>query len=87
MSTENFISQLPHNGTSAFYFREILHLSFRLTKQQSLRYNRTATADAALNEPRSSSGQGHRPFKAEITGSNPVRGTYFFDKPVNQFIE
>src|SRR5689334_10945077 len=25
--------------------------------------------------PRSSSGLGHRPFKAEITGSNPVRGT------------
>ena len=40
-----------------------------------LRYNRTATIDAALNEPRSSSGPGHRPFKAEITGSNPVRGT------------
>ena len=83
MSTENFISQLPHNGTSAFYFREILHLSFRLTKQQSLRYNRTATADAALNEPRSSSGPGHRPFKAEITGSNPVRGTYFSIEDTN----
>ena len=27
--------------------------------------------------PRSSSGQGRRPFKAEITGSTPVRGTYF----------
>lgn len=25
--------------------------------------------------PRSSSGQGHRPLKAEISGSNPLRGT------------
>ena len=51
-------------------------MSFCLTKQQPLRYNRTATTDAALHEPRSSSGPGHRPFKAEITGSNPVRGTF-----------
>ena len=54
----------------------ILHLSFCLTNQQPLRYNRTATTGAAFNEPRSSSGPGHRPFKAEITGSNPVRGTF-----------
>ena len=44
-------------------------------------YNRTATLDTACNEPRSSSGPGHRPFKAEITGSNPVRGTYLYKKP------
>ena len=50
-------------------------MAFCLTKQQPLRYNRTATTEAALHEPRSSSGPGHRPFKAEITGSNPVRGT------------
>ena len=30
---------------------------------------------AARSMPRSSSGLGRRPFKAEITGSNPVRGT------------
>jgi hypothetical protein len=71
------MSQLPHNRPLAINFRGILHLPFCLTKQQSLRYNRTATADTASNEPRSSSGPGHRPFKAEITGSNPVRGTYF----------
>ncbi len=27
-------------------------------------------------EPRSSSGLGRRPFKAEITGSTPVRGIF-----------
>ena len=32
--------------------------------------------------PRSSSGPGRRPFKAEITGSTPVRGTILFvEKP------
>ena len=30
--------------------------------------------------PPSSSGQGHRPFKAEITGSNPVGGTIFSNR-------
>src|SRR3954466_14071112 len=33
---------------------------------------RPYTSEAA---PRSSSGPGHRPLKAETTGSNPVRGT------------
>lgn len=31
--------------------------------------------------PRSSSGQGRRPFKAETTGSTPVRGTISVEKP------
>ena len=31
----------------------------------------------ASDTPRSSSGPGRRPFKAEITGSTPVRGTIF----------
>ena len=71
------LSELPYNSTLAYYFGEILQFLYCLTKQQALRYNRTATTGTALHEPRSSSGLGHRPFKAEITGSNPVRGTYF----------
>ena len=34
--------------------------------------------------PRSSSGLGHRPLKAEITGSNPVRGTSSPSSPVSR---
>jgi hypothetical protein len=30
--------------------------------------------------PRSSSGLGCHPFKVEITGSNPVRGTFFLSE-------
>ena len=37
--------------------------------------NNAAATVTRDNMPRSSSGQGHRPLKAEITGSNPVRGT------------
>ena len=33
------------------------------------------SAEAAQPMPRSSSGPGHRPLKAEIIGSNPIRGT------------
>ncbi len=32
---------------------------------------------------RSSSGPGRRPLKAEITGSNPVRDVFFFEKLPN----
>src|SRR5258708_30180818 len=57
-------------------------VEFCLTKHQTIRYNLTAEAKAPLYKPRSSSGLGHRPFKAGITGSNPVRGTnYFLEKP------
>ena len=30
---------------------------------------------------RSSSGLGHRPLKAEVTGSNPVRATNYHQRP------
>ncbi len=46
----------------------------RLTTCQRIRYNHNADATIVCDAPRSSSGQGRRPFKAEITGSNPVRG-------------
>ncbi len=36
----------------------------------------TGGRSVAVVAPRSSSGPGHRPLKAETTGSNPVRGTF-----------
>src|SRR5215469_3558699 len=49
-----------------------------LDKEPAIEYNPSVNSKAAFNMPRSSSGLGHRPFKAEITGSNPVRGTLYF---------
>ena len=45
-----------------------------------MQYNPSVDVQAR-SMPRSSSGQGRRPFKAEATGSNPVRGTVFVKKP------
>src|SRR5436305_13400961 len=48
---------------------------FCLTKRIVIEYNHGAATRVAPAMPRSSSGPGRRPFKAEITGSTPVRGT------------
>ena len=46
-----------------------------LDKAERIEYNSRVKTQLITDLPRSSSGLGRRPFKAEITGSNPVRGT------------
>ena len=48
-----------------------------LDKASTIEYNPDVNTQTILYRPRSSSGQGRHPFKVEITGSTPVRGTIF----------
>ena len=56
----------------------IENMAFKsLDKTPGMQYNRYVDVYSGY-EPRSSSGLGRRPFKAEITGSTPVRGIVDF---------